>query len=121
MKQLNNYIIEKLFVSKNAKQEITWDSFVEALLKHPDGTFELDDDNNKIVVSPPDDFSETILGKLKGCRITRLRTFEYQHNKYYICIGIDSGFQSGLTINGMDDLRDVFGDEQIEQIYSMLL
>jgi hypothetical protein len=119
MKTLQQHINEKLFISKNSKQEITWDSFIEALLKHPNGTFELDD-NSKIVVNPPDDFAETVLGKLKGCRITKLLIFGHQHNKY-IRVGIDSGFQSGLTMADMGDLKDLLGDEQLEQIYSMLL
>lgn len=120
MKLLQQYINERLVLSKNKKQEITWDLFIEALLKHNEGTVELDD-NIEIIVSPPDDLSSTILGKLKGCQITRIHTLKHRDNKYYISLSIDSGFQSGLTITDIDDLRDVIGEEQLEQIYSMIL
>jgi hypothetical protein len=118
---LQQYINERLILSKHAKQEITWDLFIEALLKHNEGTVELDKSNIEIIVSPPDDLSSTILGKLKGCQITRIHALKHRDNKYYISLSIDSGFQSGLTITDIDDLRDVLGDEQIEKIYFTVL
>ena len=122
MKSLQQHINERLVISKNkSNQEITWDLFIEALLKYDEGILELEDDNIQIVVSPPDNLLGTIVGKLKGCQITRMHAFEYKDNNYYISININSGFQSGLTIRDMDDLRDVLGDEQIEKIYFTVL
>lgn len=120
MKSLQQHINEKLFIPKNAKQEITWDLFIEALLKHNDGTLELDD-NNQIVVSPPDKFANyTLLGRLKGRKITEIRVYGNRNDGYRISIDIDDDFQSGLTILDIGDLIDVFGKEQIEQIYFMV-
>lgn len=120
MKSLQQHINEKLSISKSTKQEITWDLFTEALLNHNDGILNLDYDNIEIFVSPSDDLSNTILGKLKGCQITSIEVYE-QHNKYHIHLSINSGYQSGLNIYNMDDLRDVIGDEQIEKIYFAVL
>lgn len=122
MKSLQQHINEKLFISKDtAKEEITWDSFIEALLKHNDGTLELEKDNIEIFVSPPDKFANyTLLGRLKGRQITEISVYRNHNNGYTISIDIDDKIQSGLTIRDMEDLRDVFGDEQIEQIYFMV-
>lgn len=122
MKSLQQHINEKLFISKDTKkEEITWDSFIEALLKHNDGTLELEKDNIEIFVSPPDKFANyTLLGRLKGRQITEIRVYGNRNDGYRISIDIDDDFQSGLTIHDIEDLRDVFGDEQIEQIYFMV-
>lgn len=123
MKSLQQHINEKLFVSKNTKQEeITWDSFIEALLKHNDGTLELEENNIEIFVSPPDRFANyTLLGRVKGCQITKMCVYGNRNDGYRISINIESDLQSGLTIHDMEDLRDVFGDEQIEKIYFTIL
>jgi hypothetical protein len=121
MKSLQRHINERLVLSKNKKQEITWDSFIEALLKHNDGTLELDNDNIKIIVSPPDNLSNTVVGRLKGRQITEIRVYVNRNDEYRISIDIDDNIQSGLTIHDIEDLRDVFGDEQIEKIYYMIL
>lgn len=122
MKTLKQHINEKLFISKDTKQEISWDSFIEALLKHNDGTLELEKNNIEIFVSPPDKFaSNTLLGRLKGRQITEIRVYGNRNDGYRISIDIDDDFQSGLTIHDIEDLIDVFGNEQIEQIYSMIL
>lgn len=125
MKTLQQHINEKLYISKDTKkEEITWDSFIEALLKHNDGTLELEKDNIEIFVSPPDKFaSYTLLGRLKGRQITEMRVYGNgnRNDGYRISIDIDDDFQSGLTILDMEDLIDVFGDEQIEKIYFMLV
>lgn len=123
MKSLQQHINEKLFVSKNTKQEeITWDSFIEALLKHNDGTLELEENNIEIFVSPPDRFANyTLLGRVKGCQITKMCVYGNRNDGYRISINIESDLQSGLTIFDMEDLRDVFGDEQIEKIYFTIL
>lgn len=125
MKTLQQHINEKLYISKGTKkEEITWDSFIEALLKHNDGTLELEKDNIEIFVSPPDKFaSYTLLGRLKGRQITEMRVYGNgnRNDRYRISIDIDDDFQSGLTILDMEDLIDVFGDEQIEKIYFMLV
>jgi REP element-mobilizing transposase RayT len=122
MKTLKQHINEKLFISKDTKQEISWDSFIEALLKHNDGTLELEKNNIEIFVSPPDKFaSYTLLGRLKGRQITEIRVYGNRNDGYRISIDIDDDFQSGLTIHDIEDLIDVFGNEQIEQIYSMVL
>lgn len=125
MKTLQQHINEKLYISKDTKkEEITWDSFIEALLKHNDGTLELEKDNIEIFVSPPDKFaSYTLLGRLKGRQITEMRVYGNgnRNDRYRISIDIDDDFQSGLTILDMEDLIDVFGDEQIEKIYFMLV
>lgn len=122
LQSLCDCINEKLFISKDTKkEEITWDSFIEALLKHNDGTLELEKDNIEIFVSPPDKFaSYTLLGRLKGRQITEIRVYGNRNDGYRLSIDIDDDFQSGLTIYDMEDLRDVFGDEQIEQIYYMV-
>ena len=110
-----------LFQKTQKKEEITWDSFIEALLKHNDGTLELEKDNIEIFVSPPDKFANyTLLGRLKGRQITEIRVYGNRNDGYRISIDIDDDFQSGLTIHDIEDLRDVFGDEQIEQIYFMV-
>lgn len=129
MKLLQQYINERLVLSKNKKQEITWDLFIEALLNHNQGTLyltnqKINKDNIQIFVTPPDDLSGTILGKLKGSQVTKIYVGERErnkHNKHYIGLDINSGFQSGLTILDIDDLRDVLGEEQIEKIYYMVL
>lgn len=128
MKTLQRHINERLVLSKNKKQEITWDLFIEALLNHNQGTLyltnpKINKDNIQIFVNPPDDLSGTILGKLKGSQVTKIYVCERErnkHNKHYIRLDINSGFQSGLTILDMDDLRDVLGEEQLEQIYFMV-
>lgn len=125
MKLLQQYINERLILSKNKKQEITWDLFIEALLNHNQGTLyltnpKINKDNIQIFVNTPDDLSGTILGKLKGSQVTKIYVGERERNKHYIGLDINSGFQSGLTILDMDDLRDVLGEEQIEQIYFMV-
>lgn len=122
MKTLQQHINEKLFISKDTKkEEITWNSFIEALLKHNDGTLELEKDNIEIFVSPPDKFaSNTLLGRLKGRQITEIRVYGNRNDGYRISIDIDDDFQSGMTILDIEDLRDVFGDEQIEKIYFMV-
>jgi hypothetical protein len=122
MKTLKQHINEKLRISKNTKQEISWDSFIKALLKHNDGTLELEKDNIEIFVSPPDKFTRyTLLGRLRGRRITEIRVYVNRDDEYRISIDIDDNIQSGLTIHDIEDLIDVFGNEQIEQIYSMVL
>ena len=117
-----NCVNERLVLSKNTlNQEITWDSFIEALLKHNDGTLELEENNIEIVVSPPDKFTKyTMLGRLKGRQITEIRVYGNRNDGYRISIDINDDFQSGMTIFDMEDLRDVFGEEQIEQIYFMV-
>lgn len=119
MKTLQNHINEKLQISRNkVNREITWDSFVEALLKHNDGTLELEEDNIEIFVNPPDTFSKySLIGRVKGCQITKMRVYGNRNDGYRINIDIESDFLSGNTIHDMQDLRDVFGDEQIEKIY----
>lgn len=122
MKSINTYIHERLVLSKNTKHEITWDLFIDALLNHNDGTLELEEDNIEIFVSPPDKFANyTLLGRLKGRQITEMRVYENHNGGYRISIDINDDFQSGLTIHDMEDLRDVFGDEQIEKIYYAVL
>ena len=122
MKLLQQYINERLVLSKNTKHEITWDSFIEALLKHNEGTLELEEDNIEIFVNPPDRFANyTLLGRLKGRQITKICVYENHNGGYRISIDINDDFQSGLTIHDMEDLRDVFGDEQIEKIYYEVL
>lgn len=122
MKLLQQYINERLVLSKNTKHEITWDSFIEALLKHNEGTLELEEDNIEIFVNPPDRFANyTLLGRVKGCQITKMCVYGNRNNGYRISINIESDVQSGLTIFDMEDLRDVFGEEQIEKIYYAIL
>ena len=123
MKSLQQHINERLVLSKNKSNKvITWDLFIEALLNHNDGTLELEEDNIEIFVNPPDTFSKySMIGRIKGCRITKMRVYENRNNEYSISIDIDNDFQSGLTIRDMEDLRDVFGDEQIEKIYYVVL
>jgi hypothetical protein len=123
MKTLKQHINEKLYISKDTKkEEITWDSFIEALLKHNDGTLELDNDNIKIIVSPPDNLSNTVVGRLKGRQISEMCVYGNRNDGYRISIYIsDDDFQSGLTINDIEDLRNVLGEKQIEQIYFMVL
>lgn len=125
MKSLQQCINERLVLSKNKKQEITWDLFIEALLNHNQGTLyltnpKINKDNIEIIVSPPDNLSNTIVGKLKGCQVTKIHVDEYVRNKHYISLDIKSDYQSGLTIRDIEDLRDVLGEEQIEQIYFMV-
>lgn len=125
MKTLQQHINERLVLSKNKKQEITWDLFIEALLNHNQGTLyltnpKINKDNIEIIVSPPDNLSNTIVGKLKGCQVTKIHVDEYGRNKHYIRLDIKSDYQSGLTIRDIEDLRDVLGEEQIEQIYFMV-
>lgn len=122
MKSLQKHINEKLQISRNkVNREITWDSFIEALLNHNDGTLELEKDNIEIFVSPPVKFaSHTLLGRLKGRQITEIRVYGNRNDGYRISIDIDDNFQSGMTILDIEDLRDVFGDEQIEKIYFMV-
>lgn len=122
MKSLQQHIIERLVLSKNTKHEITWDSFVDALLNHNDGTLELAEDNIEIFVNPPSHFSKTsLIGRVKGCQITRMRAYEHKHNEYYISINIDSDFLSGNTIRNFDELNEILGEEQIEKIYYAIL
>ena len=122
MKSINTYIHERLVLSKNTKHEITWDLFVAALLIHNDGRLELEEDNIEIFVNPPDTFSKySLIGRVKGCRITRMRTYEHKHNEYYISIDIDNDFLSGNTIRNFDELKDILGEEQIEKIYYAVL
>jgi len=122
MKSLNNFINEKLVISKNTNKEITWDSFVDALLNHNDGTLELEEDNIEIFVNPPATFSKTsLIGRVKGCQITKMRAYKQKHNEYYISINIDSDFLSGNTIRNFDELKEILGEEQIEKIYYAIL
>ena len=123
MKSLQQHINERLIISKNkSNHEITWNSFIDALLNHNDGTLELEEDNIEIFVSPPDRFANyTLLGRVKGCQITKMCVYGNRNDGYRISINIESDLQSGLTIFDMKDLRDVFGDEQIEKIYYAIL
>lgn len=122
MKTLQQHINEKLVISKNTNKEITWDSFVDALLNHNDGTLELEEDNIEIFVNPPSHFSKTsLIGRVKGCQITRMRAYEHKHNEYYISINIDSDFLSGNTIQNFNELKEILGEEQIEKIYYAIL
>lgn len=122
MKTLQQHINEKLFISKDTKkEEITWDSFIKALLKHNEGTLELEKDNIEIIVSPPDNLSNTVAGKLKGRRISEMCVYRNHNGGYRISIYIlDDDFQTGLTLNDFEDLRNVLGEKQIEQIYFMV-
>lgn len=126
MKSIKQHIQERLIISKTKETndiKLTWNSFIEALLKHNDGTLELEKDNIEIFVSPPDKFANyTLLGRLKGRQITEIRVYgNGNHNdEYRISIDIDDDFQSGLTILDMEDLIDVFGEEQLLEIYNYL-
>lgn len=126
MKSIKQHILERLVLSKTKETndiKPTWNSFIEALLKHNDGTLELEKDNIEIFVSPPDKFaSYTLLGRLKGRQITEMRVYGNgnRNDRYRISIDIDDDFQSGLTILDMEDLIDVFGEEQLTEIYNYL-
>lgn len=124
MKSIKQHILERLIISKTKETndiKPTWNSFIEALLKHNDGTLELEKDNIEIFVSPPDKFANyTLLGRLKGRQITEMRVYGNRNDGYRISIDIDDDFQSGLTILDMEDLIDVFGEEQLTEIYNYL-
>lgn len=124
MKSIKQHILERLIISKTKETndiKLTWNSFIEALLKHNDGTLELERDNIEIFVSPPDKFANyTLLGRLKGRQITEMRVYGNRNDGYRISIDIDDDFQSGLTILDMGDLIDVFGEEQLLEIYNYL-
>lgn len=126
MKRINDFIIEKLRISKNnINNDITFEDFCKvfemwgARNRYPDASIELD----KILGSYPKvldyngDFThENIVGK-------EIVFIGYHHsdfsNKDMIYMDFDFN-ENGIEVYNIDDLYDIFGDEVLNKIYEYL-
>ena len=127
MKRINEFIIEKLRISKNnINSDITFGDFCKAFERwgarnrYPDASIELD----KILGLYPKvldyngDFTpENIVGK-------DIVYFGYHHsdmsNKDIIYIDFDFN-ENGIEVYNIDDLYDIFGDDVLTKIYEYFL
>lgn len=120
MKQINNYIIEKLKVSTKLEFDFTWEEFINALCNFDDGSFWFEDiiTNREFIKLPETEVLN------KKYRVIFVQVDKVYLDKKQIEIGLR---QSPFALNvqmiahNFDELLEYLDANKIKEIYNIWL
>lgn len=120
MKQINNYIIEKLKVSTKLEFDFTWEEFISALYYYDDGSFWFEDlINNREFLKLP----ETRILNTKY-RVIFVQLDKFYLDKKQIEVGLrQSPFAITVKMiaHDFDELLEYIDANKINEIYDIFV
>ena len=132
MRNLKDIILERLILSKDKSHQrehvdvenLTFDEFLNAFSKmnNPDIYLQHShrSDGSKYIVSPRQNAPQSIV-KYKGKKINEIYAAYSSSKGHYINIVIGTRPTSIISTQNIDDIKDVFGIEQLEELYKYIL
>lgn len=132
MRNLKDIILERLILSKDKSHQgehidvenLTFDEFLNTFSKmnNPDIYLKHSrkSDGSKYIVSPPQNSAPSI-AKYKGKKINEIYAAFSSSKGHYINIVIGTRPTSIISAQNIDDIKDVFGIEQLEELYKYIL
>lgn len=119
MEKLSTYILEKLRVTKGLNYGFTWNDFIDALYKHEDGAFWLED---LPYISGYNDLPEFV-HDTKTVKAIALVMYDYHmENKTLDLLYSpdETSVRKGMTIHNMEELSCIIEPELITEIYNII-
>jgi hypothetical protein len=132
MRNLKDTISEKLQISRNKQprrefkdvENLTFDEFLNTFSKmnNPDIYLQHShrSDGSNYIVSPQQNTPQSI-AKYKGKKINEIYAAYSSSKGHYINIVIGTRPTSIISTKNIDDIKDVFGIEQLEELYKYIL
>jgi hypothetical protein len=132
MQEIKTYISERLILNKDKSHQreyvdvenLTFDEFLNTFSKmnNPDIYLQHShrSDGSNYIVSPQQNTPQSI-AKYKGKKINEIYAAYSSSKGHYINIVIGTRPTSIISTKNIDDIKDVFGIEQLEELYKYIL
>lgn len=118
MEHLSTYILEKLKITKNSA-EFTWNEFIDALYKHEDGAFWLEDLPNIGGYADLPEFEHE--GKVVKAVALVMYDFHLENKTVDVLYSAnEASVRKAMTIHGLNELNSVLDSELISEIYNII-
>jgi hypothetical protein len=120
MKQINNYIIEKLKVSTKSEFKFTWEEFINALYNYDDGSFWFEDiiSNGEFIKLPQTEILNT------KYRVIFVQLDEFYLDQKQIEIGLRAtpfSVTIKMIAHDFDELLQYIDANKINEIYDIFV